>query len=131
MPKPLPPELDAGAFAERLKLAMKHAGRDGRGAGARLARRHGVKDPTASAWLSGKHMPEPSKVRLMADDFGVDYDWLYFGTEKASQSHMVRDEPAPYFTQLSAAEIEMVEAFRACSPAVQKSLLTLAQMALK
>lgn len=79
MPK-LDPKQDAHAFSERLNRALAERNFPERGRGAELARRYRVSQPTAHAWLKGKHMPMPQVVKAMAAAYGVDYDWLYFGT---------------------------------------------------
>lgn len=79
--KAMPTHSEAVLFSERLREAMAEAGQspDTRGVKAALARRHHVASPTAHGWINGAHMPEPDKVRVMAADYQVNYDWLYFG----------------------------------------------------
>lgn len=73
------PETDPIAFSERLTEAMKHAGREGRGAGSWLAKRYSISGPTAHGWLKGLHRPTSDKVRALAQDLKVNFDWLMFG----------------------------------------------------
>lgn len=93
MPKH-PHGTDAADFADRLRAAIQHAGQNaGHGAGAELARRHKVAVVTANAWLKGEHMPSPSKVEAMAADYGVRYEWLYFGTGTMTAEPAVATSP--------------------------------------
>ena len=71
---------DAAGFSMRLNEAMHHRGMPQRCRGAELRRRYKVSAPTTHNWLNAGHMPKPDVVRQMAADFGVDYEWLYFGT---------------------------------------------------
>lgn len=88
----LDPKPDAADFSERLNKALEHNGFPKRGRGAELMRRYKVSNATASAWLNGGHMPKPQTVRDMAGDYGVSYDWLYFG-EGDPEYSAKREEP--------------------------------------
>lgn len=129
----LPPKPDPMAFALRLREALERAGKSGRGAGVHLAKRLGVKPPTASAYLAGRHMPEPAKVRFLANELGVDYDWLYFGDLPRAEAKAPRvAEPvalATYPRNISREESSLIDDFRLCTPEVQLSLTTLARAA--
>lgn len=127
----MPPKTDPLAFAQRLKEALDRAGKGGRGAGVRLAKRLGVKPPTASAYLAGRHMPEPAKVKLLAEDLGVDYDWLYFGELPlaAPAFSRVAEQRPGYPRGISREESALIDDFRLCAPEVQLSLTTLAKVA--
>lgn len=69
-------------------------------------------------------MPEPAKVRLLADDLGVDYNWLYFGSKPA---HRVAERSA-YSVGMSPEEAQLLDDFRLCAADVQVSLATLARV---
>lgn len=91
---------DPKQFAERLKALMR-AAKDGQSNGppiaAALAKRHGVREPTVSQWLDGQFLPRADRARKMAADYGVNFEWLYFGTgpKEADDQHPSRvQEPA-------------------------------------
>lgn len=74
------PAHDPAEFSARLKEVMLDAGENaGRGAGPALKRRYKVSVVTANAWLNGTHLPSPDRAMDMANDYGVAFDWLYFG----------------------------------------------------
>lgn len=104
MPKAKAHDPSARDFSERLRAALQHAKMPLRGAQAALARRHGVKPPTVNAWLNGRHMPEPERVRLMAEDCGVLYDWLYFGRGPMTKVSTGKAVEQPNFARVAAAE---------------------------
>lgn len=93
-------------FSNRLNEACEIVGHARRGRAATFARKFNVSGPTSHAWFTGKHMPEPERVREMARFLGIRYEWLYFG-----DGEMV-DAPLP----LTDAELERIaadqEAFR-------------------
>lgn len=66
-------------FAHRLNEACDIVDWPRRGRASMFARKMGVAGPTAHAWVTGKHMPEPERVREMARFMGIRYEWLYFG----------------------------------------------------
>lgn len=116
------PEHDPADFAMRLREAMHDAGENtGRGAGVALAARHRTSPVTASAWLKGTHLPTPERVRVMADDYGVSFDWLYFG-KLPKRPRRVSESVAeylvqPYLDALSPRERGLIDNFRAATEA--------------
>ena len=100
-------------FAIRLKDAMSDAGHNtGHGAGSFLARRYKSSAVTANAWLNGDHMPSPDRVRKIADDYGVRFEWLYFGEGPKRGTEMDKEDSQSPLT-LSAHELELVRRYRA------------------
>lgn len=77
---PNTPDTDPIAFSERLRHLLDRQGVGGRGAGAYLANRYKVSQPTAHAWLKGKHMPEPERIREIARDHEASFDELRWGS---------------------------------------------------
>lgn len=115
------PELDAKAFADRLKEAMTDCGQNsGHGAGAALSRRHKVSPYTGNAWLNGSHKPEPDRARIMADDYHVSFEWLYFG-RGPKRAVAVAEETADYLVDLplNAAEADLIRHYRQASEAMR------------
>lgn len=74
----------AGDFARRLNLAMTERGFPPRGRQAHWKRHFNVAAPTARAWIVGDHMPEDWRVREMASQLSVDFEWLMFGDKPDS-----------------------------------------------
>lgn len=92
---PTTPETDPIAFSERLKEAWLDSGQLMRGAGAALSRQFKVSGPTAHGWLNGKHMPEALRVRALAKQLEVNFDWLMFGrgVKRDTAGALVLGEP--------------------------------------
>lgn len=103
MPK-LDQKPDPVAFARRLNEAMSDRGIEERGRGADLARRHRVSQPTSHAWLNGGHLPGPSRVTMMARDYGVRFEWLYFGRPPKAEPGVTVDAAAD---DLGAEDVEV------------------------
>lgn len=87
---------DAGRFAGRLNELLDLVEPHPRGRALRLARRYGVSQPTAHAWVHGKHLPGPERVRAMAADLGVSFEWLYLGDESRRPRRGVTESPHTY-----------------------------------
>lgn len=104
--KAMPTPTESVAFSARLREAMTAAGSppETRGIKAALARRHGVAPATVNGWINGAYMPEPDKVRVMAHDYGVSYDWLYFGKGTKTSGGLYTDR-----IQVPAFEVRGVE----------------------
>lgn len=117
------PENDPADFAARLKEAMTDAGQStGHGAGAMLSSRYGASNVTANAWLNGEYMPTPERALDMADDYGVEFNWLYFGrspkrTLRAAHDRVAEDAPSygstPSTRDLTPRELILVNNYRA------------------
>lgn len=109
-----PPQLDAADFAARLKEAMEDRGiSTKRGAGMWLANKYGTSGVTASAWLKGEHRADADRSRRMADDFGVEFEWLYFGKLPKRRAQGTGDPAATYdLGSLSPFEREIVDLLR-------------------
>lgn len=72
-----PHKTEAERFSERLNLAFDASGRPVRGRGVWLAKTFKVKQPTAHAWLRGKHMPEAERIEKIATALKVNFMWLW------------------------------------------------------
>lgn len=70
---------DPAAFSQRLNACLERFGYSERGGGKRLADEFGVKPPVVSDWRRGRFLPSAAKVRAMAKQWRVPYDWLYWG----------------------------------------------------
>lgn len=90
-----PPKMDAAEFAARLKEAMVDCGISiARGAGVALAKKYGASVVTANAWLKGEHRADTDRAQHMAQDLGVEFEWLYFGIgPKRKISRGVMEDP--------------------------------------
>lgn len=112
----IPPKADAYDFSRRLREAMKDCGMvTGRGAGPILGRRYGVSTVNANAWLKGEYRPDSDRAKRMAEDFGVRFEWLYFGTGSKNPLIAVADEIQPYRLQtppIGQRDAELLEAYR-------------------
>lgn len=95
MPK-LDQKPDPVKFSERLNEVLADAGMPERGRGAELSRLYKVSGPTAFGWLNGEHLPGPARAIRIAADFGVPFEWLYFGRGAKHFEHGVKDESTPY-----------------------------------
>lgn len=116
------PEHDPLDFAQRLKEAMADVGMNtGHGAGTDLARRHKTSAVSANAWLKGTHMPSPERVKVMAADCGVRFEWLYFGQLPKRQAGHLADESAEYNVEipLTPEELALVRNYRASDEALR------------
>lgn len=80
MPKSRPNK-ESEAFGRRLLALLERHNQPRRGAGAYLARRYGVSNVVANAWLNGEYKPEIPKAKEIADDHGEPFESLYFGDE--------------------------------------------------
>lgn len=90
MAKPIP-TIDPKGFAKRLHEALdRHPDvfPPGRGRTQAVTKHFKIKQPTATAWLTGSHMPAPEKVLEMAIELNQDFMRLYFGNaaEKIAKS---------------------------------------------
>lgn len=93
----IPPKADAFDFSRRLREAMTDCGMNtGRDAGSTLARRYGVSTVNANAWLKGEHRPDTDRAKRMAEDFGVRFEWLYFGTGSKTTLEGIADSSSHY-----------------------------------
>lgn len=91
--------MDAAEFAARLKEAMVDCGFSiARGAGAALAKKYGTSVVTANAWLKGEHRADTDRAQHMAQDLGVEFEWLYFGSgpKRKRPPSKVMEEPATF-----------------------------------
>ena len=116
-----PPAHDPQDFALRLKEAMTDVGQNtGHGAGTILAKRHKASTVTANAWLNGTHMPSPERVRAMAVDYSVRFEWLYFGQlpKRESSQHAGDGAPVPPLA-LTPRELALVRSYRSANEAMQ------------
>ena len=84
----------AGAFAERLNYSMDLRKFPKRGRQAHWKKKFGVSGPTARAWVVGEHMPEDWRVRAMANELDVDFEWLMFGSSRSLPSSSQSSEGA-------------------------------------
>lgn len=99
---PYKQKLDPKEFAARLKEVIADAEAENSGAPvipSAVAKRYGVKPPTATQWLDGQFLPKAEKVRAMAEDYRCSFDWLYFGqgnkrTEASYQGSLRERGPA-------------------------------------
>lgn len=76
---------DPMRFAERFNEVLSARGLSKRGINAKLASEYDVSAPTVTQWRQGKYVPEPSKVRKMAREFKVPFEWLYWGEGEPPQ----------------------------------------------
>lgn len=115
-----PPDHDPMDFSLRLKEAMEDVGEEsGHGAGSRLSRRFRVSVPSATAWLTGKNLPEPPRARALAKFYGVRFEWLYFGAGPKRATEGVKEAPADYGAPLSADEQAMLRGYRAADESLR------------
>lgn len=78
-------------FSSRLHKALRRAGKDGYGMGARLARAMRVTPKAASKWLNGEARPGHDRKVALARWLGIREEWLDYG-----QGEMLRgDAPRP------------------------------------
>lgn len=66
-------------FSSRLHKALRRAGKDGYGMGARLARAMRVTPKAASKWLNGEARPGHDKKVALARWLGIREEWLDYG----------------------------------------------------
>jgi hypothetical protein len=128
MPKHAP-ELDALAFAERLKEAMADCGIDtGHGIGAWLSRNFKVSKYTGNAWAIGSHKPKPNVVQEMAARFRVQFEWLYTGNGPKRLDLALAEARASYdsvdITTYTPQELELVRLFRIADESDRKAAET-------
>lgn len=78
-------------FSSRLHKALRRAGKDGYGMGARLARAMRVTPKAASKWLNGEARPGHDRKVALARWLGIREEWLDYG-----RGEMLRDDaPTP------------------------------------
>lgn len=72
-------------FAERLKYAMGESGLNQ----STLSERTGASKAAISQYLSGKNIPGPERVKVLADATGVSFDYLmgYFPASQYAEGH--------------------------------------------
>jgi len=119
-----PPAHDPHDFAQRLKEAMTDVGHNtGRGAGTGLAKRHKTSVVTANAWLNGTHMPSPERARLLAADYSVRFEWLYFGQWPKRDTTQHADDGGPYVDMpplaLTPRELALIRHYRMSEEGLQ------------
>lgn len=68
-------------FSARLKEAIRQAGQDGHGMGARLARIARVTPKATSKWLNGESRPGHDKLVALCKWLNVREEWLEYGRE--------------------------------------------------
>ncbi|AZM95856.1 helix-turn-helix domain-containing protein [Vreelandella venusta] len=68
-------------FSARLKEAIRQAGQDGHGMGARLARIARVTPKASSKWLNGESRPGHDKLVALCKWLNVREEWLEYGRE--------------------------------------------------
>lgn len=66
-------------FSDRLREAIRQAGEDGHGMGARLARTTHVTPKAASKWLNGEARPNHDKLLVLCKWLKVREEWLEYG----------------------------------------------------
>ncbi len=100
-------------FSARLRAAMKAVGM--KASGTELERefnRRWRKAPitvqTASSWISGKHLPRPDKLPLLAKLLGVKPQDLWFG---AQEPLTAAERPPEWADGMDDAERRAIEAF--------------------
>lgn len=90
----MPPEPDGwrppDTLANRLALVHHCLGLSSR----KVQERTGINRSTWQAWLAGTHQPPHvgAMMRVVADEFGVDYGWLVGGGPLASPGEDVSSE---------------------------------------
>ncbi|WP_110601499.1 hypothetical protein [Salinicola lusitanus] len=78
-------------FSSRLHMALRRAGKDGYGMGARLARAMRVTPKAASKWLNGEARPGHDRKVALARWLGIREEWLDYGRGEMLRS----DTPTP------------------------------------
>ncbi|WP_157958145.1 hypothetical protein [Salinicola sp. CR57] len=78
-------------FSSRLHKALRRAGKDGYGMGARLARAMRVTPKAASKWLNGEARPGHDRKVALAHWLGIREEWLDYGRGEMLRS----DTPSP------------------------------------
>jgi phage repressor protein C with HTH and peptisase S24 domain len=81
------------AFSDRLREALKHARKSGRGEGAWLSKTAGVTPKAASKWLNGEARPSHEKVVKVANALRVREDWLLYGRGPRMDEYPSMTEP--------------------------------------
>lgn len=66
-------------FSLRLRQAIAWAGWPERGAQARLANLAGTTAKAANKWFNGEAVPRRGKLKIIADELGVQPAWLEYG----------------------------------------------------
>ena len=121
------PKPDPQAFSDRLNETMEARGIEARGRGVKLAALFDVKQPTAHAWLKGKHLPEADKVLAMSEHWKVGFEWLYFGRgELPSAIRRLRGETDP---DAPATPEQAIDRLRGDIQAVRAALIAFAAAA--
>jgi len=83
------------AFSARLRKALGHAGKAGRGEGKWLADVAKVTPKAASKWLNGEARPGHDKAVALSTILGVREDWLLYGRGPMIIDYPSMTEPAP------------------------------------
>lgn len=111
-------------FSTRLDQAMTRAGFKSQSA---LARASGVSQTTINRLLKtiGKGGPETVTVRKLADACGVDFEWLFNGTQNNKPAKIcdINKFALVYVTE---AELRILTKYREASPAGQSLLQQMA-----
>lgn len=102
MPKRFP-ELDAEKFGQRLTALLEKSGQPRRGAGVYLSKRYKVAGVTANAWLNGTHKPEADLAKQIAEDHGMSFEELYFGSDKGQYERT--PDPLAYVDKVAGAHL--------------------------
>ena len=105
------------AFASRLRAALRDAGIEASAAvlEKRFNRRYDGTPVTAQAisgWLTGRHMPKPDKIRVLAALLGIDPHELFFGKGQGSRA----EQPPGAWQAIGARERQVIDAFLALPP---------------
>jgi len=86
-------------FSSRLLQALRYAGKDGYGMGARLAKTMHVTPKAVSKWLNGEARPSHDRRVALARWLGVREEWLDYG--RGAMLHI--DEDTSYSSGTSTA----------------------------
>ena len=106
------------AFASRLRAALRDAGIEASAAvlEKRFNRRYDGTPVTAQAisgWLTGRYLPKPDKIRVLAGLVGIDPQELLFG--KGSGSNRA-EQPLGAWQAIGSRERQVIDAFLALTP---------------
>ena len=100
-------------FRKHLRTAMKAAGVKPKGPDLERAfnlewRGQPITKQSATNWISGKHMPRPDKLLVLAKVLKTDPHALLYG---AAQSMAVGEKPGVWESRATHAERQAIEAF--------------------
>ena len=100
-------------FRKRLRMAMKTAGMKASGPELERAfnlawRGSPISKQTASNWISGKHMPAPERLLVLAGVLKIDPHALIYGT---AESMTVGERRGAWEARASDAERQAIDAF--------------------